>query len=302
MPASPVRGPRRSLSPLPAAPTHAVRWLCGALLAAIALLCTQPALADLARIRQAGTLKVAVYKGLPPFSAVAGSQYAGIDVALARALGKELGLSVSLLPFDADENMSDDLRAMVWRGHYLGYGPADVMLHVPVDRAFMRENDKALIFAPYYRETFVLVLDRERMPAAHGLEDLAGQATGAAAGSAGANALLSGAGGALRDKVKIYAEANDALRALFSGEIAAAMVTRAQYESALKAAGQSANRFAAAEISSPLLPPRGWAIGMAVKSGERELAESLENALNAIRRNGELERIFGGYGVSMQAP
>ncbi|CAG2127315.1 hypothetical protein LMG31506_00436 [Cupriavidus yeoncheonensis] len=288
------------LRPIPAEPAR--RRFCGALLAAGALLCTRPALADLARIRQNGTLKVAVYKGLPPFSAVAGSQYAGIDVALARALASELGLQVSLLPFDADDDMADDLRSMVWRGHYLGYGPADVMLHVPVDRAFMRANDQALIFAPYYRETFVLVRDRERVPDVRGLEDLAGQATGAAAGSAGANALLSGAGGALRDRVKIYPEADDALRALFAGDIAAAMVTRAQYESALKTANQSASRFATADIASPLLPPRGWAIGMAIKAGDRALAESLENALEALRRKGELARIFASHGVTLQEP
>jgi len=303
MPASPVRGQRLCQTPaIPAAPASTRRRLCVALLAAGGLLCTQPALADLTRIRQNGSLKVAVYKGLPPFSTVAGSQYDGIDVALARALAGELGVSVSLLPFDADENMSDDLRSMVWRGHYLGYGPADVMLHVPVDRAFMRANDKALIFAPYYRETFVLVRDRERVPDVRGLDDLAGHPAGAAAGSAGANALLSGAGGALRDKVKIYPEAGQALRALFAGEIAAAMVTRAQYESALKAAGQSAARFATADISSPLLPPRGWAVGMAIKAGDKELAQSLENALDALRRKGELARIFAGYGVTMQEP
>jgi ABC-type amino acid transport substrate-binding protein len=272
------------------------------MLAAAALFSMPPAHADLARIRQAGTLKVAVYKGLPPFSSMAGSQYAGIDVALAKALGKELGLTVALMPFDADDDMADDLRAMVWRGHYLGYGPADVMLHVPVDPAFMRENDKALIIAPYYRETFVLVQDRERVPAVRSLEDLAGQPTGAAAGSAGANALLSGAGGALRDKVRIYPEAGPALHALFAGEIAAALVTRAQYESALRAGGHDASRYAATELSAPLLPPRGWAVGMAVKAGERELAEALEQALDTIRGNGELARIFGGHGVLMQAP
>ncbi|MDQ0139071.1 substrate-binding periplasmic protein [Cupriavidus necator] len=301
MPASPGRGPRLTLPTLAAAP-RVLRWLGPSLLAGAALLGGSPAHADLARIRQAGTLKVAVYKGLPPFSSMAGSQYAGIDVALAQALGKALGLSVALMPFDADENMSDDLRAMVWRGHYLGYGPADVMLHVPVERAFMRANDKALIIAPYYRETFVLVQDRERVPDVRGLEDLAGQPTGAAAGSAGANALLSAGGGALRDRVKIYPEAATALDALFAGEIAAALVTRAQYESALKAGGHAASRYAATDISAPLLPPRGWAVGMAVKAGERELAEALQAALDSLRGNGELARIFGRYGVSMQAP
>lgn len=302
MPDSPVRGPRLTFSVLPAPSARMLRWLGGILLAAAVLLGMSPAHADLARIRRAGALKVAVYKGLPPFSSLAGSQYAGIDVALAQALGKALGLSVTLMPFDADENMSDDLRAMVWRGHYLGYGPADVMLHVPVDRAFMRANDKALIVAPYYRETFVLVQDRERVPDVRGLEDLAGQPTGAAAGSAGANALLSAGGGALRDRVRIYPEAATALHALFSGEIAAALVTRAQYESALRAGGHAASRYAATDISAPLLPPRGWAVGMAVKAGERELAEALQTALDTLRGTGELARIFGGYGVSMQAP
>lgn len=278
--------------------------LASLLFAAVAILVTAaPAHADMAKIRQSGALKVALYKGLPPFSDNAGGQFTGIDVALANALSKQMGLSASLLPFDADDDgMSGDLRNMVWRGHYLGYGPADVMLHVPVDPNFVRQNDQVLIFAPYLREAYVLVYDSERVSKVSSFEDLAGQMTGAEQGTGAASALLSGAHGALRDKVKIYPEANGALHALFSGEIAAAMVTRAQYESVLKAQNQSATRYVATELQSPLLPARGWAIGMAVKADQRELAQALENALNALRASGELQRIFAQYGVSMAAP
>lgn len=278
--------------------------LASLLFAAAAILVTAaPAHADMAKIRQSGALKVALYKGLPPFSDNAGGQFTGIDVALANALSKQMGLSASLLPFDADDDgMSGDLRNMVWRGHYLGYGPADVMLHVPVDPNFVRQNDQVLIFAPYLREAYVLVYDSERVSKVSSFEDLAGQMTGAEQGTGAASALLSGAHGALRDKVKIYPEANGALHALFSGEIAAAMVTRAQYESVLKAQNQSATRYVATELQSPLLPARGWAIGMAVKADQRELAQALENALNALRASGELQRIFAQYGVSMAAP
>ena len=94
-------------------------------------------LTDLARIQASGTLKVAVYKDNAPFSAGPASALTGLDVSLAEALARQLGLKLSLLPFDAGENMNDDLRNMVWRGHYLGYGPADVMLQVPVDRYLM---------------------------------------------------------------------------------------------------------------------------------------------------------------------
>ena len=80
----------------------------------------------LERIRARGTLSVAIYQDMPPFH-VAGE---GIDIELARALAGALDVKLSLLPFLADENMGDDLRNMVWRGHYLGFGPADVMLHL----------------------------------------------------------------------------------------------------------------------------------------------------------------------------
>jgi polar amino acid transport system substrate-binding protein len=73
---------------------------------------------------------VAVYNDMPPFH-VAGS---GHRRRLAARWRSALGVKLTLLPFNADENMNDDLRNLVWRGHYLGFGPADVLLHVPVDR------------------------------------------------------------------------------------------------------------------------------------------------------------------------
>ena len=104
------------------------------------------ALADYAKIVESGALKVAVYKSFAPFSEPERGDAGGLDVALAGALARELGVKLSLMPFDAGETMSDDLRNMVWRGHYLGYGPADVMLHVPVDRRFMERNDRGTDF------------------------------------------------------------------------------------------------------------------------------------------------------------
>lgn len=49
--------------------------------------------------------------------------------------------------------MGDDLRNMVWKGHYLGFGPADVLMHVPVDKPLMDSQKQALIFAPNFKET-----------------------------------------------------------------------------------------------------------------------------------------------------
>ena len=54
---------------------------------------------------------------------------------------------LSLLPFNADANMNDALRNTVCEGHYLGYGPTDLLMHVPVDRPLMDENPQVSIFA-----------------------------------------------------------------------------------------------------------------------------------------------------------
>ncbi len=150
--------------------------------------------AELEKVRAGGVLKVAVYKDFAPFSYGTTGALQGVEVALAAALAKEMGLKLSLLPFDAGENMMDDLRNMVWRGHYLGYGPAHVMLHVPVDRNFIQGNRQSLIFAPYYRETVVFVHNKKQVAQINTVDDLQGLPLGVERGTAAASALLGAQG------------------------------------------------------------------------------------------------------------
>lgn len=151
---------------------------------------------DLEKVRASGVLKVAVYKDNAPYSDGKGQDMEGVDVALARALAMDMGLKLSLLPFDAGEKMDDDLRNMVWRGHYLGYGPADVMLHVPVDKHLMVENRQALIFAPYSREVLVVFHALDRLPALKSGLDLQDLPLAAERGSGAASTLIGFGGGA----------------------------------------------------------------------------------------------------------
>lgn len=262
----------------------------------------QTELADLDRIRARGTLKIALYKDNAPFSGNApGGSLQGLDVALAAALAREMGLQPALLPFDADENMNDDLRNMVWRGHYLGYGPADVMLHVPVDKYLMQENRQALIFAPYMREQIVLAHDTRRVAEVRAAEDLQGLPLAVERGTGAASALMGYGSGLLRSQIHLYPSGPQAVQAVLDGKAAAAYVTRAQAESVLSKAEPKP-----AEIRLTPLPlrgiPDGWPVGLAIKAENRKLGQALEAALQSLRGKGELLAMFQQHGLTLTAP
>lgn len=262
----------------------------------------QTELLDLARIRASGVLKVAVYKDNAPFSSGAAGDMHGLDVALAEALARELKLKLALLPFDAGENMGDDLRNMVWRGHYLGYGPADVMLHVPVDRHLIQQTRQALIFAPYMRQVPVLVHDTRVLSQAPGPEDLKGHKIGVEKGTGLASALLGYGGGALRNQVSLYPSGMEATGAVLRGEVAAAYVLRSQAEAAIAAAGTKPSPIALNAFPMNGVPPNGWPLGLAIKADHKELGQALEAALKSLREQGALLAIFQKQGMTLTAP
>ena len=258
-------------------------WLAGAaaLLGGSAL---PVAAQGLAKVRERGRLTVAVYNDMAPFHA----NGKGIDVDIAAALAKALGVELSLMPFNADENMNDDLRNMVWRGHYLGFGPADVMLHVPVDRPLMQGNPRVEIFAPYFRERVVIARDLTQVPEMKSLDVFAGKRI-AVAGHTLAGWLLIGAeSGRYREQLDTkLKDGNEAAALLLRGDVAAAAGSSSELESAL--AGNP--RYAIEPLPLPRMR-EGWPVGLAVKSENTDLAQALQAAMNSLQASGELARIF----------
>ena len=257
-----------------------------------------PALAQdkpaLQRIRERGSLVVGVYNAMPPFHA--GGQ--GIDVALAGALAQALEVKLSLLPFNAGEDMNDDLRNMVWRGHYLGFGPADVLLHVPVDRPLMAANPRVQIFAPYYRERVMIARDLAKVPRLESLADLGSQKI-AVPGQSLAGWLLIGAdSGRYRDQLTTrLQDGTEAAAMLQRGEVAAAAGHASELESVL--AGDA--RYAIEPLPSPRMKD-GWVVGLAVRKENDDLARALQAAVNTVTENGELGRMFAAGKVSWRKP
>jgi len=253
------------------------------------------------KIKARGVLKVAIYKENAPYSDGPNADMQGVDVSLAKALATQLNLQLALLPFDAGENMNDDLRNMVWKGHYLGYGPADVMIHVPVDRYLMNENKQVLIFGSYVREHLVVLHDPAKVSRVDNPEDLQGKTIAVEKGSGAASALMGYRGGLLRDKISIFKDGVDAAKMVTSGQFDAAFVSRAQAESAVYAnAGKG--RWALSSVSLPGVMPAGWPLGLAVKADNTALATALDNALTSLRQSGELLKIFQSHGLTLAAP
>ena len=245
----------------------------------------------LERIRRRGSLVVGLYHDMPPFHA----QGRGIDVEIARALAAQLGVGLSMLPFHADENMGDDLRNVVWRGHFLGWGPADVLMHVPVDPPLMAANPRVQILAPYYRERVAIAWRKDALPRLDDLADLRGLPV-AVAGQSLAGWLLIGAEqGALRDSLRTrLPDGVAAAQALQRGEVVAAGGLASELESAL----HGDDRFAIAPLPSPRAPRDGWAVGLAIKKDAGDLALALQQAMQALQTGGRLQELFRTHDVA----
>lgn len=254
------------------------------------------------KIRASGVLKIALYKENEPYSDGSMTKMTGLDVSLGQALARALQLSPSYLPFDAGENMGDDLRNMVWKGHYLGYGPADVMLHVPVDKYFMEQNRQAFIFAPYAREHLVALHNPKKLEQVYNPEDLEGRKIVVEQGTGAASAMLGYKGGLLRERVSLFKSGVDAAKTVLEGKADAAFVSLAQAEAAIFALKLERRDWAFSKLTMPGVPPNGWPLGMAVKADNKELAGLLDAALGSLRASGELLAIFQSHGLTLAAP
>lgn len=258
-----------------------------------------PARADaLDDIRSKGSLRVAVYNNFAPYS----NQGKGIDVELAEALGKHLGLATQVVGYNADEDMDDDLRNMVWKGHYLGAQPSDVMMHVPVDSYLQGKNDKVKIFGPYHLETIAVARVQRISPirgsAATALEVFTREKIGVEGRSLADAFLLGVLNGRLRENVMHFTSVAGAIDKMKAGEIAAVMGPRSEIEVAL---GKDP-RFVIEAVQMPELKINNWPLGMAVKAEENTLAETLAGALRELQRNGTVAAIFARHGVTYLQP
>ncbi|MCW2237829.1 substrate-binding periplasmic protein [Azospirillum canadense] len=245
-------------------------------------------------VTAAGRLRVAVYRDNPPFSFHRDGKLVGVDVDLARTIAERLGVGVEYMELTAGETVADDLRNAVWKGHYLGGGVADIMMHVPYEKEFGLRNPEAVLFAPYQREHFALARNPMRMtqPMLAALPD---EPVGVEIDSIPDFFLLGAFGGRLRDRVMHYMTIPLAVAALEKGEVAAVVATQSQVEAAL---GERVKDFPVTPVTFPGMMASSWDIGLAVKDNSRDLAYAVGDIVAAMLEDGTVAGVFGKYGVT----
>lgn len=281
-------------------------------IAALALLLgaavsAQPGEPDpLSVVKARGVLEVAVYESFPPYSYKgADGRPAGVDVDIGRALADKLGLQSKMRLFPAGENMSDDLRNNVWRGHYLGGGVADVMLHVAADPQFSEREDKAAFFGAYFHEAVSVVYHPSELEAFASPLALTGHKVGVEIDSI-SDYYLSGAfNGRLRAAAVRHASLAEAVAAFQRGDVDAVMAPRGELQGLMKVVGIGPGDadlvFKQQELVG--LFRTAWDIGMAVKRSEQtSLRDALAKALDELRAEGKLAAIFEAHGIDYAAP
>lgn len=268
-------------------------------LAALPLAAIFPALADesLDAIRRRGRLRIAVYDKFQPYSD-AGK---GVDVDLGKALAKKLGLVPDIVNFRAGEEMSDDLRNMIWKGHYLHSETADLMLHVPVDPILAEANGKVHIFGTYHHESMAMARVASRVPApigsaAVGLEVFTREKIGVERNTLADSFLLGVLRGRLRENVVHFNSVGEAAKALKEDLVSAILAPRAELEGALP----GNKRFVVDEAKFPELTVKRWPLGMAVKAEASGLATALTGALAELKQDGTIAAIFKHHGITLQ--
>lgn len=252
--------------------------------------------APLEKVKDTGVLRVGLYADNRPWSWDQGGKVAGIDADIARALAESLGVRADLQLFLAGEDISDDLRNVVWRGGLLGFQPCDVMLHVPFERQLMQAEDNVVFLAPYYRETFGAACSRdggncEAVPAA-----FKGHPITVELASIPDFYLLGHAGGTLAKDLVHVPTGYDAAAALANGSADFTVATTAQIEAVVADNPDAGIKVRKGPL--PMMMSPGWDIGIAVKENSRNLGFRLEEVLEQMIADGRMAAIFKSHGVN----
>lgn len=267
---------------------------------------------------ESGFIRVGVYKDFPPYSYIENGEPAGIDVELGKAIAEKLGVRFEPHWIIPDENLEDDLRNNVWKGHYLDKSEdgahipknvADLMMRVPYDKEYSYRqdistgeyvNEMVVMFGPYQRETWQIAFDSSKIDKVSTIAKFQYHPIGVEIDSLPDFYLTSAFNGRMRDQTKHYAKAEDAYAALDRGEVTGVMSMRSEADHWLSRANNP--KLKLAENGFPMIGKQKWDIGMAIRQSDRQLGNEIDWIMERMILSGEVEQLFNKLGLQHELP
>jgi len=263
---------------------------------------------SLDHIKEEGNIIVAVYENFPPYSYIEDGVEKGIDIDIAKRIAKEIGVEPVWYWTGSDENLEDDLRNVIWKGHLIHKTKADVMFRIPFDYDFIRTQDKStgelsnelvVMKSPYHAERWVIATNKKAIPEINTLAIFKFHKIGVELDTLPDTHLTSSFRGALASSVKHYMNIMDAVKDLKAGKIDAVAGLKSQLEYALDYNKNKDKYLMTKEI--PYVKSK-WDLGVAVRTDFRALSYEIDGHMEELYRSGEIEKIFQKYNVTYEKP
>ena len=260
-------------------------------------------------VQDTGYLNVGMYKDFPPYSYEVDGEARGVDADLGRRIAEGLGVEFRPYWVIPDENLGDDLRNHIWKGHYLAKTRiADIMMRVPYDSTFkyMRDstgemiNEQVVFFGPYQQERWQIAFDTRRLDGVETVAVFQYHPIGVEIDTLPAIYLTSAFGGRLRNQVHHYTNVGKAFDAMDRGEVAGVMGMRAEIEHQLKA--HEGSGFTKAGNGFPGMTKQVWDVGLAVRHTHRALGYAIAAIVDGMVRSGEMGEIYANHALSYRRP
>lgn len=266
---------------------------------AVALASSASSARPLDEVVDSKILRVIAYSDNKPFSWEDDAGPKGIEVDLAKAIARELGVKAEIVLRMQGEKGDDDIRANVWRGPLTGGGVGDLMLHVPIDREFSLRNPEAVFGNSYFQERVSVAIHPELTGENPTFEVFKEKKIGVQLGSVSDYFLMTYQDGALIETISHHVKPDAGIKEFLSRETTAIMGIRSVLEALLNEKGTKA-QFVEPDMSG--IVRTQWLVGMAWKENSRDLGYAAEAALTKIRESGELTKICASYGVTYTPP
>lgn len=255
-----------------------------------------------------GELIVAVYEDFPPYSYKKDGLEIGIDIDIAKAIAKKMKVKAKFYWTGSDENLEDDLRNVIWKGHLIHRTKADVMFRIPYDYEFIRQTDKStgelsnelvVMKSPYHAERWVIATNKDKIPEINSLAIFKYHKVGVELDTLPDSHLSSSFRGMLSTNVKHYRNIQDAVNDLKNGKIDAVAGLKSQLQFMLDYSNNKDKYYISEKID---YVKSIWDIGVAVRTDFRALSYEIDGQMLNLYKDGTIKRIFEKYNVEYEEP